>query len=808
MVTNDSSPWPECEWCEEGFEESPNDTLRCEICAGLAPLNDQLCASCQRFGHVLHVLYCDDTSWPGLEQDGLLDFTDQGPGSGNDEAPAWQAIPRQTVANLSNSLSCIMCTVVSELLQNDLEACDTSEAQVLLWRPFPTPKAFDQWQAQEKSNEGHFVLPTLLFKSRTDTSPCAFLLEIILKYHEHRLVKVSVWDRSLIDTEPIKEWLAECTQRRQPHEKCGEDPKVHLRATSGFRLIDTSTRCLVSYEAFEGRPEYVALSYTWASVSDTSLHLTRDALSTFYKPGAIGGSNLFVDAMYLCHSIGQRYLWIDKLCIIQDDHIDKAAQIGEMGNIYHLATLTIVALTEVNRGLPGSNVHNPRLSNLAYSRNAASWQLQPTNFVNESTGRAIPPFLDKLVDTSIWDSRGWTCQEKRLSRRLLFVTDQHVYTCCSGLISESRSNSVSSYRNYRIRSGSSYIQAGSSFERSLGQGRHLTPFNSYACAVDDYSKRKLTFWGDKLDAFRGFGDLLAVGTLSFGLPNRFFSWALLWKPLQPTDAEDLERHWQLTSSAFPSWTWASTRSGVSFALVNEASRPQDMGTLVVFYAYRMRLEMEETLDERILQPINEEIFWFDDSALNWKSEEEKGRHYTKMLHRHLPSSMTSWKECIHSPWEASKHYDVSSSSEIIGRLAGTVPGALIFNTTCAELRLSTRPMPDARPNMHHVQVNIVNKLNSVVGCIYPLLPDIEAAMKAYKGVDRDDHYYTVIVVGASLFMHWPQAPQENRTPSYSGLHVLITQRTETGLLKRVAVGMVRQSEWNGTGAKWETVVLG
>lgn len=804
-------PLPNCEWCEEGLEESLDGPLRCGICSGSEPTNERLCASCQRFGRSSHVLYCDDPSWPGLEQDGLLQFVEFAQDLGVDEAPAWESMPRQPLDQSSALMSCIMCKLVSELLQSDLEGCEP-EAQISLWRPFPTSQTSKQWATQENAHKGQFVLPVILFKSRDASHPIVFLLELILQYQEHRLVEVTVWDRSLIETTPIKEWLKECTEQagevHQAHERCVQNSQVHSRSSQSFRVIDTSARCLVTYEHLEDRPEYAALSYAWASVSNTSLHLTRDTFNILFEPGAIGGQNLFVDAIDLCLSISQRYLWIDKLCIIQDDRIDKTSQIEEMGAIYHLATLTIVALTETNRGLPGASTRNPRQSKSVYSPSTAYWQLQPTNFVNESTGQALPPFLNTLVDHSIWESRGWTCQEKRLSRRLLFVTDQHVYPCCAGVFSEYRRNNVSSYRNYRIRSGNSFILAGNAFERSLGLGRRLAPFTSYAYAVGDYSKRELTFWTDKLDAFSGFGYLLGVANLFLGLPRRFFSRALLWNPVEPRNAQGLERHWQATSSAFPSWSWVSTRGGVSYSLANEVFRPQDMGHLVIFYTNAPRLRIKGD-SESTLQPINNELFWFDETVLNEKTDDEKANHYTEILHRHLPSSIDSWKMCIHSPWEAIKHYDVSPSTyEVVGRLADTVPGALIFNTTCAELRLSSRLMPDARTDMDCVQVNIIDTHGVVVGCVYPPMPDLETATKAYSGLNRDDHYYTIIVVGASLFMHWPQAPQGTKKPSYSGLYVLVTRREESGLLKRVAMGMVRQSEWNGTGAKWETMILG
>jgi len=53
--------------------------------------------------------------------------------------------------------------------------------------------------------------------------------------------------------------------------------------------------------------------------------------------------------------MGERYLWVDALCIIQDDSMDKEWQIARMGSIYSSAVFTIVAAcgVDADAGLPG-----------------------------------------------------------------------------------------------------------------------------------------------------------------------------------------------------------------------------------------------------------------------------------------------------------------------------------------------------------------------------------------------------------------------------------------------------------------------
>lgn len=61
------------------------------------------------------------------------------------------------------------------------------------------------------------------------------------------------------------------------------------------------------------------------------------------------------DAMQLCLDLGERYLWVNSLCITQDDPITQKQQIDIMDSIYASATLTIVAAAgdHADSGLPG-----------------------------------------------------------------------------------------------------------------------------------------------------------------------------------------------------------------------------------------------------------------------------------------------------------------------------------------------------------------------------------------------------------------------------------------------------------------------
>lgn len=49
------------------------------------------------------------------------------------------------------------------------------------------------------------------------------------------------------------------------------------------------------------------------------------------------------NAVEVTRSLGVRYLWIDSLCIVQDDPVDKQIQISNMGDIFSNSYVTIAA---------------------------------------------------------------------------------------------------------------------------------------------------------------------------------------------------------------------------------------------------------------------------------------------------------------------------------------------------------------------------------------------------------------------------------------------------------------------------------
>ena len=131
------------------------------------------------------------------------------------------------------------------------------------------------------------------------------------------------------------------------------------RVIPNFRLIDINERRVVLAEPTQ---EYAALSYVWGN--SKRLLLRNANLEQLSKPGALAHDNdsvprTFRDAVAVAAALHLQYLWIDAVCIVQDDETQLLEHMNCMDQIYGAAVLTIVSdTTDAGNVIPG--VGRPR----------------------------------------------------------------------------------------------------------------------------------------------------------------------------------------------------------------------------------------------------------------------------------------------------------------------------------------------------------------------------------------------------------------------------------------------------------------
>ena len=112
-----------------------------------------------------------------------------------------------------------------------------------------------------------------------------------------------------------------------------------------FRVIDVAFLNLAHFCGVN-ESTYGTLSYVWGSTKDFVTKYSD--LAALSEPGGLGKDiekipKTIRDAIRLTRELGLKYLWVDSLCIVLDDPIDKARFIPEMHQIYYRSFLTIIA---------------------------------------------------------------------------------------------------------------------------------------------------------------------------------------------------------------------------------------------------------------------------------------------------------------------------------------------------------------------------------------------------------------------------------------------------------------------------------
>ena len=393
---------------------------------------------------------------------------------------------------------------------------------------------------------------------------------------ENRLFFGRVMDSQRVDVILLREWLAKC--ERYHESSCEGHGIAGRHLPENLRLIDVRSRTIV--RAPDPRVlRYLTLSYVWGQremEEETDMRpvvlnradIRRTATGVENTPLPRILPQTIEDAIFLTESLGFRYLWVDALCIVQDDdYEDRRSHLKRMDAIYNCSTITIAAASgrHANAGIPG--ISRSRRSQYSESVKGVPLATMAPSFTNIENSQSL-----------IWNTRGWTFQEKVLAKRLLLFTDFQVYFRCSeavwteeivmetGRLSRSVQSRPGKYRWDADRPAS----VGTPKAKLLNyvipelnmndQWNYSGKFPDYAAAIREYTSRSLSDPDDKLIAIEGIFRTLRsdTGHFIFGLPEAYFLPSLLWYP----EPGSIHRR---SFETMPSWTWAGWTSskGVS-----------------------------------------------------------------------------------------------------------------------------------------------------------------------------------------------------------------------------------------------------
>lgn len=244
----------------------------------------------------------------------------------------------------------------------------------------------------------------------------------------------------------------------------------------------------------------------------------------------------FQDAIQVTRGLGVRYIWIDALCIVQDDHQDWEREAGEMATIYHNSFLTITGAAAES---PEAGLFS---TNSSLMLNSAIVQLIH-HFPNSRTDPRQHPLLN----------RAWTYQERMLAPRVLHFGREEVSWECS-----ERLQCECGIREDYFRDEVSKSDFFDTIIESVSTD-YQNPQQMWRQIVVEYSPLALTVPSDKLPALSGLAEKMRSSTKQTylaGLWKETLALDLLWYidsqyALTPRRAR-LPSVWRA-----PSWSWAS-----------------------------------------------------------------------------------------------------------------------------------------------------------------------------------------------------------------------------------------------------------
>ncbi|CZR44065.1 uncharacterized protein FPRO_13859 [Fusarium proliferatum ET1] len=475
---------------------------------------------------------------------------------------------------------CNVCTLLHDALPPGvaahLEKLDLETRKNIAWPLEESLDSFLIWIKLAISHESPSVGICLEFNAATKGSEGPFrestnlvLVQLDLD-HGSIASPVSLRDSPSSDSRTawglMKHWISQCKQK---HLDRGLRTGVaglwyptrlldlgHPESTSTPRLIETAFSLPKSPS--------LTLSHCWGKKQ--LICATKENLQSLYS-GVYNLPQTFQDAVVATRNLGYRYLWIDSLCIVQNDQEDWAREAALMHRVYTEADCNLAAAA--SRDSSGG---------LFFRRHGLHGQC----VVKSVRGDVIDIFADqdlflKEVNRSPLQTRAWVYQEWLMSKRTIHFAKSQVFWECDHLCAcevfpDGLPNAIRH-------------DGKAKFAEDLDSAKHLLsrdmkvntsgirpdPFQLWSGLVTHYTSRDMTKSNDRLPALSGIAKWLQS---HLGNPGYL---AGIW------NNSDIHRQlaWYTYNTKYPrpqyrapSCSWASIDGGIFWSNAPAIFTPQ------------------------------------------------------------------------------------------------------------------------------------------------------------------------------------------------------------------------------------------
>ncbi|KAG4431568.1 hypothetical protein IFR05_012943 [Cadophora sp. M221] len=322
------------------------------------------------------------------------------------------------------------------------------------------------------------------------------------------------------------------------------------------------------------KAQYITLSHCWGNNSATTT-TTGKTIAQHYRSISLAKlPKTFREAVEIIRALGFRYLWIDSLCIIQDDKKDWEIESAKMAGIYRESILTIAATASADSN-GGFFFNRWSPSDKGYKVDLETFELHGT-FAGTDITVYVRPRLDHGHDVFSGHfatkeyapllSRAWVYQERMLAPRTLHVhVEEMFWECKACTMCECGHLFWRQQRSTRDQvdpAGQSYVPNTFTLKSNIARAIDLpmaaeVVHRLWAAAVGEYSALALTKESDRFPALSGLAGLFSQKLQTqylAGLWGNDLVSGLLWFYEHDFIAT---RRYRDKSSNFPSWSWAS-----------------------------------------------------------------------------------------------------------------------------------------------------------------------------------------------------------------------------------------------------------
>ncbi len=366
----------------------------------------------------------------------------------------------------------------------------------------------------------------------------------------------------------MRQWLALCTSGKDKHLRCEipEEPLLPKRLVY-IGDIDTPSRLYISEPGEKGR--FAALSHCWGG--KVAVRTLRSNLEDHILALPSPLPKTFADALAVARALGIKYVWIDSLCIVQDDLLDWEAEAAQMANVYANAHVTISADAAPNAlagflDAPSRTV--VKTVSVAVPDSDAVIHFRKRGFLAEELPFHSWGDPDTSDGRSKLSTRAWVFQERILSPRTIhFAENEMAWECRSLCDCECSTTSVRTLRKTSVIKH--FVQPGPIATRT----EPTSPQTSWRHnIVPAYTRLDLTVETDRLPAMAGLADAASRvrspdDQYLCGLWRGTLRDDLLWQVTLRGGARALSEGYA------PSWSWASVAGPVSYTAFFDREAP-------------------------------------------------------------------------------------------------------------------------------------------------------------------------------------------------------------------------------------------